>query len=231
MPNTTNFNWSTPADTDLVKNGASAIRTLGSAIDTSFVDFKGGTTGQVLKKTSNTDLDVEWGTASSGLTLINTTSFSGVGSQSINDCFSATYDNYFLAITVDSITTSGQDLNLRLRVGGADNSSTNYRWSGFNTFDTGSSVTLLKSSGLDNRFRIGKAYVSTNMSFTGLTLVNPFRTEETGYWTSSIEYDGSNSIQRMFTGAMSVTTSYTGFSVFPDSQNITGKVSVYGYSL
>jgi hypothetical protein len=57
MPNTTNFGWATPADTDLVKDGAAAIRTLGSSIDTSFVDLKGGTTGQILAKASNTDLD------------------------------------------------------------------------------------------------------------------------------------------------------------------------------
>jgi hypothetical protein len=60
MPNTTNFNWATPADTDLVKDGAAAIRTLGSSIDTSFVDLKGGTSGQVLSKNSNTDLDFTW---------------------------------------------------------------------------------------------------------------------------------------------------------------------------
>jgi hypothetical protein len=34
MPTTTNYGWTTPADTDLVKDGALAIRTLGSAIDT-----------------------------------------------------------------------------------------------------------------------------------------------------------------------------------------------------
>ena len=60
MANTTNFGWETPDDTDLVKDGAAAIRTLGSAIDTSLVDLKGGTTGQVLSKTSNTDMDFTW---------------------------------------------------------------------------------------------------------------------------------------------------------------------------
>jgi hypothetical protein len=34
MPTTTNYGWTTPADTDLVKDGAAAIRTLGSSIDT-----------------------------------------------------------------------------------------------------------------------------------------------------------------------------------------------------
>lgn len=60
MANTTNFGWETPDDTDLVKDGAAAIRTLGSAIDTSLVDLKGGTTGQVLSKASNTDMDFTW---------------------------------------------------------------------------------------------------------------------------------------------------------------------------
>jgi hypothetical protein len=60
MATTTNFGWETPDDTDLVKDGALAIRTLGSAIDTSLVDLKGGTTGQILSKTSNTDMDFIW---------------------------------------------------------------------------------------------------------------------------------------------------------------------------
>jgi hypothetical protein len=37
-----------------------AIRTLGDAIDASLVDLKGGTTGQVLAKASNTDMDFVW---------------------------------------------------------------------------------------------------------------------------------------------------------------------------
>jgi hypothetical protein len=67
MANTTNFGWETPDDTDLVKDGAAAIRTLGSAIDTSLVDLKGGTTGQVLAKASNTDMDFTWATDASGI--------------------------------------------------------------------------------------------------------------------------------------------------------------------
>jgi hypothetical protein len=60
MANTTYFGWETPDDTDLVKDGAAAIRTLGQAIDTSLQDLEGGTTGQVLSKTSNTDMDFTW---------------------------------------------------------------------------------------------------------------------------------------------------------------------------
>ena len=60
MATTTNFGWETPDDTDLVKDGALAMRTLCNSIDTSFVDLKGGTTGQILSKASNTDLDYTW---------------------------------------------------------------------------------------------------------------------------------------------------------------------------
>lgn len=66
MATTTNFGWETPDDTDLVKDGAAAMRTLGNSIDTSFVDLKGGTSGQVLSKASNTDLDYTWVTPEIG---------------------------------------------------------------------------------------------------------------------------------------------------------------------
>ena len=57
---TTNFGWTVPSDTDLVKDGAAAIRTALGGVDTSFVDLKGGTSGQVLSKASGTDLDFTW---------------------------------------------------------------------------------------------------------------------------------------------------------------------------
>jgi len=57
---TTNFGWDIPQSTDLLKDGATAIATLGQDIDTAFVDLKGGTTGQVLSKASGTDLDFTW---------------------------------------------------------------------------------------------------------------------------------------------------------------------------
>jgi len=57
---TTNFGWTIPSDTDLVKDGAAAIRTLGQGIDTSMADLEGGTTGQVLSKASGTDMDFTW---------------------------------------------------------------------------------------------------------------------------------------------------------------------------
>jgi len=63
---TPNFGWSVPTSSDLVKNGATAIETLGDSIDASLVDLKGGTTGQILAKATNTDMDFTWTTVAAG---------------------------------------------------------------------------------------------------------------------------------------------------------------------
>jgi hypothetical protein len=69
---TPNFNWPVPTSTDLVKDGATAIEALGDSIDASLVDLKGGTTGQVLSKTSATDMDFTWVTSDDANAIQNT---------------------------------------------------------------------------------------------------------------------------------------------------------------
>jgi len=65
MPTTTKMAIPYPSSTDLVKDGATNMGSMATQID-----------------------------AKTGLILLNTTSFSAVSSQSINDVFSATYDHY-----------------------------------------------------------------------------------------------------------------------------------------
>jgi hypothetical protein len=57
---TTNFGWQMPTPTDLVTSLPADFEVFGQAVDTDFVDLLGGTTGQVLSKASNTDLDFAW---------------------------------------------------------------------------------------------------------------------------------------------------------------------------
>jgi hypothetical protein len=71
---TPNFGWSVPTSTDLVKDGATAIETLGDSIDASLVDLKGGTTGQILTKNSNTDMDFVWSSESGDISAVTVTS-------------------------------------------------------------------------------------------------------------------------------------------------------------
>jgi len=51
-----------PTSTDLVTDLPADFEVFGQAVDTDFVDLLGGTTGQVLSKTSGTDLDFTWTT-------------------------------------------------------------------------------------------------------------------------------------------------------------------------
>jgi len=84
MATTPNFNWSTPDNTGLVKNGALDIRTLGNSIDASMADLKGGTTGQVLAKASNTDMDFVWAADAGAPTSLG---YSAGKNQVINGAF------------------------------------------------------------------------------------------------------------------------------------------------
>jgi hypothetical protein len=57
---TTNFGWQMPTNSDLVTDLPADFEVFGQAVDTTLVDLKGGTTGQVLSKASNTDMDFTW---------------------------------------------------------------------------------------------------------------------------------------------------------------------------
>jgi hypothetical protein len=57
---TSNFNWQMPTPTDLVTDLPADFEVFGQAVDTSLADLLGGTSGQVLSKNSNTDMDFVW---------------------------------------------------------------------------------------------------------------------------------------------------------------------------
>lgn len=137
MPTTTNYGWNTPADTDLVKDGASAIRTLGTAIDTTvfnnasvvisktLLDAKGdliaasaadtaarlavGTNGQYLTADSSASTGLAWTTpgAAGGITLINTGGTSFSGSSFSISSIPTTYKQLRVVAVNYSINTGG----------------------------------------------------------------------------------------------------------------------------
>jgi len=57
---TTNFGWVMPTSTDLVTDLPADFAVFGQAVDTSMADLKGGTTGQILSKATNADMDFTW---------------------------------------------------------------------------------------------------------------------------------------------------------------------------
>ena len=72
---TTPFGWQMPTNTDLVTDLPADFEVFGQAVATSMADLLGGTTGQVLAKNSNTDMDFVWTSANPGdITSVTATS-------------------------------------------------------------------------------------------------------------------------------------------------------------
>lgn len=116
MATTTNFGWETPDDTDLVKDGAAAMRTLGSAIDTSLVDLKGGTTGQVLSKASNTDMDFSWIEQDDSTLAFNAqtgTTYTLVAADSANKWVTCSNASGITVTVPPSVFSTGNVINLQ----------------------------------------------------------------------------------------------------------------------
>jgi len=201
---TPNYGWAVPTSTDLVKDGATAIETLGDAIDASM----------------NTAL----GTKKAGMVLLNTTSFSAVASQSINDVFSTTYDNY-LILTSHTNSSAAQDLNLRLRVGGADNSTASSYVRQLMEA-SGSTVSGGRTTTDRHVFGVTNDILSNAQS---LTVFNPFIAQPTVFYSQDLN-SRSNAFIAVWGGTHNQSTSYTGFTIFPSAGNITGKITVFGYS-
>jgi hypothetical protein len=207
---TTNYGFDIPQSTDLVKDGATAIATLGQDIDTAM----------------NTAL----GTKKAGMVLLNTTSFSGVSSQSINDVFSATYDNYLIQWNNCISVTSDTWLSIRMRVSGSDDSTANYHSEQLR--GASATASAFRSTGATSW--IETIFLHTAFAdFGTLELSNPFATRITsGFSKSSADVNGSGIGVQNWSRGLNTATSYTGFSFFPATggATMTGSVSVYGFN-
>jgi hypothetical protein len=79
---TSNFNWQMPTSSDLVTDLPADFEVFGQAVDTSLADLKGGTTGQILTKNSNTDMDFVWSSESGDISGVTAgTGLSGGGTS------------------------------------------------------------------------------------------------------------------------------------------------------
>lgn len=162
--------------------------------------------------------------AKSGLVLINTTTFSGVSSQSINDVFSANYDNYKIVFNSNHSSTINS-INMRYRVAGSDASGANYERQGL--VANNATVSGFRATGVTSA-EVATIYATKNLAI--VEVGNPFAAIPTT--TSCYWQDEETGVFRMlfFVTRHSLSTSYTGFTFFPTNNTMTGSVSVFGYN-
>lgn len=156
------------------------------------------------------------------LVHINTTTFSAVSSVSLNDVFTATYDNYLLIYFAD-VATGNSNLNLRLRVGGVDASGSNYTRQILSA--DGSGVSASKNT--TTFHRVGDldggsiAAGTTNIFRPAIAAKTAFNSYADGAY-------GSANLN-LITGSHSLATAYDGFTLLPSASTITGTLRIYGY--
>ena len=106
---TTPFGWQMPTNTDLVTDLPADFEVFGQAVATSMQDLLGGTTGQVLAKASNADMDFVWSADAAGMTNPMTTTgdiiYSSPGSTPVRRAIGTTGQVLTVASGVPSWVT------------------------------------------------------------------------------------------------------------------------------
>jgi hypothetical protein len=181
-----------------------------------------GTAGQVLKVNSGATAP-EWGTATGGLTLINTTSFSAVASQSINSVFSSTYTNYKVLFNLTSASASTGNILIRLRASGSDATGSNYFRSGYVNFNGTLTSTYTTTTG----WPIGNPLIAGSGA-SDIILFRPNEAATTQITQAASQFADTT---QQYCGNHTLTTAYDGLTIFTDGgQTITGTVSIYGFA-
>lgn len=197
---TTNFGWVMPTATDLVTDLPADFDVFGQAVDTSLAQLKGGTTGQVLSKTSNTNMAFTWVTPQVGdITAVTAgTGISGggtTGDVTVTNSMATAYTT-----KGDLVPATGSATFARLGVGANDtvltadsSTATGLKWA---TPSSGGMTVLasgtLSGTALDLT-SISSAYTDLNLEITNANwgtaddyLILRFNGLSTGiYWTMS----------------------------------------------
>jgi hypothetical protein len=169
-------------------------------------------------------LAVPTDTLSSGLVLITSQTFSAASTVSVNNCFTSTYENYRLQVSVSSHSATGS-FYIRFRAAGTDTSTSTYTWGNGRAGRTSLSDGGGSSSATSFSFGYNTTGTPCHFSF------DVFR----GNTSASAGLAGNNystdagPIAAFFGGICTQATAHDGLTIYPASGTMTGTIRVYGY--
>lgn len=201
---TTNYGWTYPTSTDYVKDGATAIQTVATGVDT--------TLGTALNNKLH-----------AGLVLVKTQTIgTGVSSVTVTGAFNSTYDNYKIMITGTVGSTSSE---VTLSLGGS--TSGYYGAGAYIPYGGTATVAGFNNSGA---YWQGAGHFSTNGCSVNIELTDPYASKVTSYRTLGTVVNTAGS-SVMVSGFLNNTTSHTAFTFTTTTGTITGgTIAVYGYA-
>lgn len=183
-------------------------------------------TGQTIYETDTGRLAAYNGSAwitQNGLQLITTQTIgSAVSSVTVSNCFSATYDNYY--ITIDGgVASAVNNLN-----GTLGSTATGYYWNNINQGYSASTISGENASNGTNFSYWGRG--STNSLNGHIWLFSPYLAKVT-YATWFSASTNTSGIRYSAQGYLDNTTSYTAFTLTTNTGTLTGgTIRVYGYA-
>jgi hypothetical protein len=165
------------------------------------------------------------GASSSGLTLINSTSFTASSAVSVNSVFSSTYRNYKIVASYN-MSVNNEALNMRLRVSGTDDSSANYYING--TIGVTANISNVGAAN-QTSFKVqqgGATAAGFSMDLYAPNIGTRINMTSQGSAISTGAYASGFNIG----GFLDANVTADGFTLIPGSGTITGIVKVYGYA-
>ena len=203
---------------------ASEVTNLSSYYTKGEIDILDAPTG--LKLIVPSSISVGSGTGSVSAT--GTITLSGVSSVSINNCFSSAYDNYEIVVNVSG--SAFQTGTIRLRVAGADDSSSVYDYCG-QYQSSASTVWQNVGAAQSQTSWLGFNYGTNGLGYNRINIYNPFSANRTLFFAETHE-PGTSSLTVTRNGQFRGTTSFTGISFTQSGgSTFTGSIQVYGYKV
>lgn len=156
-----------------------------------------------------------------GLVYITGTTGTTTAAINVNNCFSATYDNYRIVIS-NGTADATRSIYLRMRASGTDSTASYYYGARYALFSGAGGADVTGNN--VGQFLPG-TYSTSPKSATTLDICNPFDAVHTTIMGTGSNFDAWYS----FGGVHQVNTSYDGFTLFPAAGTLTLTVRVYGY--